>query len=393
MYNEKIKILLVTHSSLEYGGAEEGFDDLISYFSKKENIYDIWCMYPNGSRAEKYKSLSSHSVVSERCFLPVSGRPILEYYGFVKSIFSVRKLIKSNFDGVHFDACIINVSVLIWQILFLRKYTDKLIVMVKETIYPDFLRKLVYKFINKYSDFVYFVSTSNRNEFELINNSATNTGMTYSPLNVQSTDLLFFKEAFKTNKKMLEVFTSETKSLKLICLGSLDERKNQLMIVKALSILKKSSEFKLNLFLVGDIYRNPDYVKKINIEIEKNNLKETIFIIGNLSKVEYPLLLSQCDILVISSISEGLPIVLLEAFGYKKIVVSTNFQGIDSVITDGYNGFIVNMNSYSLAKKIEYLYDEINNLNDIKDKAYETYLYYKKMHKNVLKDLESKIIG
>lgn len=392
MVNDKKKILLVTHSSLEYGGAEEGFDDVITYFGEKESKYEIWSMYPIGPRAEKYKSLSSHSIVYERGFLPVSRRPILEYYGFLKSIFSVRKVIKDNFHGIYFDACIINVSVLVWQILFLRKYTGKLIVMVKETIYPDYLRILLYKFINKYCDFIYFISNSNKIEYELINKSYINTGMTYSPLNVRFADSVLFREAFKTNENILKVFSSDVKSLKLICLGSLDERKNQMMIIRALSLLKKSSNIKLTLFLVGDISANPDYVENIKIEIKKYNLIDDVFLTGNLSKAEYPLLLSQCDVLIISSTSEGLPIVLLEAFGYKRIVVSTNLRGIDSVVVDGENGFTVNVDSDSLAQKIEYIYNDFHKLDNIRDKAYETYLYYKKMHKNVLNDLENRIL-
>jgi len=48
------------------------------------------------------------------------------------------------------------------------------------------------------------------------------------------------------------------------------------------------------------------------------------------------------DILAISSFTEGLPNVLLEAFALGKPVVSTEVGGVTEVLEDGVNGFIVN---------------------------------------------------
>ena len=392
MNYSKKKILLVTHSSYEYGGAEEGFDDIISYFSGKNDEYEIWSMFPDGKRSELYKSMSDHFIISEGAFMPVASRPLLEYYGFLKSFFKLRKVIKRELKGVYFESCVINVSVMLWHILLLRKHTKKLIVIVKETIYPDLLRRIVYRFLDKYCDFIFFVAITNKEEFDSICKSENKTGMTYSPLNIISKNDNLLPESLNTNSAVKKIFSSQKSYLKLICMGSLDERKNQLMIINAISKLVNDSNLNIALFLVGDDVKNSEYVKKIKEGIVKNKLNDIVFITGILSKDEYPLLLSKCDVMIISSTSEGLPIVLLEAFAYRKIVISTNIFAIKSVITDGLNGFLIDINKDSLISKLRFIIENNNKLDNVRNNAYNTYLYYEMKHQNAMKDLELKMV-
>src|SRR5690606_40232854 len=52
-------------------------------------------------------------------------------------------------------------------------------------------------------------------------------------------------------------------------------------------------------------------------------------------------LLTICDILVLPSYSEGLPMSILEAMSYGKTIISTSVGGIPEIVKEGENGFLV----------------------------------------------------
>jgi len=59
------------------------------------------------------------------------------------------------------------------------------------------------------------------------------------------------------------------------------------------------------------------------------------------------------DYMILSSLTEGLPLVVLEAMANAKPVVSTSVGGVPEVIEDGVNGYLVKPNdAVSLANGI-----------------------------------------
>ncbi|MFM9987008.1 glycosyltransferase family 4 protein [Flavobacterium sp.] len=84
--------------------------------------------------------------------------------------------------------------------------------------------------------------------------------------------------------------------------------------------------------------------------------------------------IQQADILLLSSLEEGIANVVLEAMALGTMVLSTNCGGIEEVITDGENGFIVPVrNPKAIAEKIKKitLLSE-NERNEIYKKARKT---------------------
>lgn len=81
------------------------------------------------------------------------------------------------------------------------------------------------------------------------------------------------------------------------------------------------------------------YSKKIKTFIRANGLEETVYIYG--MKTDTPNIIDQCDIAVIASSYEGLPVSLLEYGLYGKAVVVTGVGEIPRIVENGKNGAVV----------------------------------------------------
>ncbi len=74
---------------------------------------------------------------------------------------------------------------------------------------------------------------------------------------------------------------------------------------------------------------------------------------------DIPDLIAICDIFVLPSFREGLPVTLMEAASMSKPIVTTDTVGCREVVEDGYNGFLVPVrDAETLSKKIELLIND-----------------------------------
>ena len=83
--------------------------------------------------------------------------------------------------------------------------------------------------------------------------------------------------------------------------------------------------------------------------------------------------LRKLDAIVLPSISEGLPMSLLEAMRLSKPILATKVGGIPEMLYDGINGFIIERNPQNIATKIEKLY---SNIDDYKKMAKNSYYIF-----------------
>ncbi|MBU2939582.1 glycosyltransferase family 4 protein [Lacinutrix sp. C3R15] len=83
------------------------------------------------------------------------------------------------------------------------------------------------------------------------------------------------------------------------------------------------------------------------------HLEKEVSLIDNLPYAKVQALMQQADLLVLPSVEEGIANVVLEAMQNKTLVLSTNCGGMDEVIADGVNGFMVPIrNAKAIATKI-----------------------------------------
>ena len=144
---------------------------------------------------------------------------------------------------------------------------------------------------------------------------------------------------------------------RIICVANLRPQKNHEMLLNAASIIKdKYPEWTFHLF--GKDFED-EYSRKIKKLILDFKLQENVFFYGTVNNTG--IVLSQCEIAVLPSISEGLPLALLEYGLYKKPVVATNVGQISKIISSNKEGLIVNSNDVSqFARSIQELIENEN---------------------------------
>lgn len=134
---------------------------------------------------------------------------------------------------------------------------------------------------------------------------------------------------------------------RIVCLANLRHPKNHTLFLKAFkNILNFKSDWSLH--LIGEDF-NDAYSNQIKAYIIENELENHVFLYGLKQDVKY--ILSQCDIGVLSSSSEGLPLSLVEYGLAKLAVVATNVGDCNKVISNKTEGTLVNSNQVDAFSK------------------------------------------
>ena len=133
--------------------------------------------------------------------------------------------------------------------------------------------------------------------------------------------------------------------MNILAVGRLTAQKDHLTILKAVKNLKKN--FKIRLIIIGDGFKQ----KELLSYIKDNNLEDQIKLIGY-KKNPFPYIVKS-DVIILSSLYEGLPNILLEAQYLKKYIISTNCPtGPKEILINGKAGDLVKIGDY---KKISNL--------------------------------------
>jgi glycosyltransferase involved in cell wall biosynthesis len=133
--------------------------------------------------------------------------------------------------------------------------------------------------------------------------------------------------------------------VKLICVGTINERKNQGLILQALTNVSSSVRKVIEISFVGD---GPMYNKLIK-ESTKLGLNSIVKFLG--SRNDIISLLREHDGFILPSKDEGLPIAIIEAMGCGLPIFSTPVGGIPELIVG--NGAIVDCDLGSWIKFFE----------------------------------------
>ena len=122
---------------------------------------------------------------------------------------------------------------------------------------------------------------------------------------------------------------------RLVCVGRLCEQKGQVLLVKAAATLAREGR-KFELVLVGD----GEHRGAIEQLIAANNLGGHVKLIGWASATRVKEEILNARALILPSLAEGLPIVLMEAMILGRPVLSTYVAGIPELVVGGSTGWL-----------------------------------------------------
>jgi len=149
-------------------------------------------------------------------------------------------------------------------------------------------------------------------------------------------DIIAFRP--DTDSKYIQIKYSLPQDYSLF-VGRLEPRKGIDYLIRSIKDTNMKS------IIVGD---GPDRVRLEELA-KRNNVTSNITFTGSVPEEDLRHLYAGANFFVLPSISEGLPLTVLEAMSSGKPVVANNINGIPEVVQHGYNGLLVepsNINSF-----------------------------------------------
>lgn len=301
------------------------------------------------------------------------------FNSYWRSYLITKELIKQDIDVYHGLSNELPVNI--------KQFKGKKIVTIHDLIflrYPhlySFFDRLIYrrKFYSacKNADVIIAISEETKNDIiSFFNIPDQKIKVIY-----QSCDDAFYKEYSdiefgKVQKK------HNLPSSYLLYVGTIEERKNLLTIIKSLKIVEE-----IKLIVVG---RKTDYINEVNTFIQKNNLNNRVLFLENVTNEELPIIYQKASVFIYPSIFEGFGIPIIEALISKTPVITTKSGCFPEA--GGPNSIYINpLNEVILAQKINEILVSESLKKEMSDKGF---IYAEKFHKvkiaQQLMDLYSK---
>ena len=171
---------------------------------------------------------------------------------------------------------------------------------------------------------------------------------------------------------MLNVFLllakKEHSEFVFLTAGRLSDQKNQKLLIDAFHELL-SEQVHAKLIILGD---GPNK-ECLNQQVKQLGLENDVSLLGNVDNIEE--YMARVDVFILSSLYEGLPLVLLEAMAAGLPIISTDVGGVKDIVTD--NGILVpSMDVKELKLAMQKIMEEKKMREKFAAKSYEHVLEY-----------------
>lgn len=319
----KIKILQVIRPAA--GGMKEHVLSIIKGIDK--NVYEIVAACPEDSPI--FQELTELGIK----VYPVNIKGELSLKGDWQSIKSLKKIIiEEKIDLVHSHG---SKAGLVARIAAKRAGV-KNVFTVHGTIFHEHFsntKKAVFAIVEKYlaniTDKIITVSQSLKEDIiRLENVQDDKITVIYNGIPTQKFNIQLDK-----NEKRKELGLN-TKGKVIVTVARLAPQKGLNYLLEAIKLIPQENR-DLQLVIVGD----GPLRKELEGQAKELCLTEYVKFLGH--RKDVPEILAAADIFVLSSITEGLPLIVLEAMSANLPIVSTIVGGIPEIIRDGENGLLV----------------------------------------------------
>ncbi len=189
-------------------------------------------------------------------------------------------------------------------------------------------------------------------------------------------------EEYRDNDKNDNI--EESKDCIILSVSSLIKTKGIDLNIKALSVIVKKYP-NIKYYIIGDGEENRN-LKKL---VDDLSLNDNVVFLGKLPHSQVIKYMSKCSIFSLPSWQEGFGIVYIEAMNNGVPVIGVRGQGIEDVIIDKENGFLVEShNVEDLVKTIEYILENMEKAKAIGEKGKITVISEYTWRRNAQKTID-----
>ena len=143
--------------------------------------------------------------------------------------------------------------------------------------------------------------------------------------------------------------SSASARMRFLTLGSFEPRKGQDVLAEAISQMDGATRERCTFKMAGRVLDDAFY-NELKMEVADFEQVELIDALDHASALK---LLNETDVVVLPSRDETMPIVILEAMGLGKTVISTDVGGVREWLQDGMNGLLIEKeNPVALSKAL-----------------------------------------